>query len=235
MLFFSRKHKLLSTPLFVGFKDYHNHTLPAVDDGVKSLEESLATLSYLEGLGFSEIVLTPHVMIGVNDTSAKVEKSFKKLTEAYSGGIRLTLAAEYMLDSNFMSHFANARMIEEDNILVETSYYAAPRNLNDMLFEISSSSISPVIAHPERYIYMTQAKYHSLHENEYKFQLNLLSFTSTYGGEVTRKAIHLLEQGFYSVMGTDLHGLNSFKSHINDVRLATKHIDMLLELKAKGL
>ncbi len=236
MWFFSSKYKILETPFFEGFKDFHNHTLPAVDDGVQSMEESLAILSYFESLKVSEVVLTPHVMTGVNDRSELVEATFDTLSRSYNGSIKLSLASEYMLDSNFLGHFASdARKIEGSNLLVETSYFSAPRSLNDMLYEISAEGVTPIIAHPERYLYMPREKYSRLKDAGYSFQLNLLSFSGAYGDKVADNARYLLEQGMYNVAGTDLHSLESFKSRIEQVKLSKKHIDMLLELKAKGL
>lgn len=236
MLFFSRKYELLETPFFEGFKDFHNHALPAVDDGVSTLEESLAALSYFERLGVSQVVLTPHAMVGVNETDDAVNAAYARLVASYDGPISLSLASEYMLDSNFLKHLdRGARLIEESNILVETSYFSAPRNMYEMLFDISAKGINPVIAHVERYQYMSREEYHLFIEREYSLQLNLLSFSGLYGSRVVENAIYLLESGAYSVVGTDLHSLERFKYQISKIKLSKKHIDMLLAIKERGL
>ncbi len=236
MWFFSRKHNILETPFFEGFKDFHSHILPAVDDGVKSMEESLAILEHYEQLKISDVVLTPHVMSGVNENSEKILATFESLQSEYKGGINLSLASEYMLDSSFASRYAEgARRIGESHILVETSYFSAPRNFSDMLFSIMSDGVTPIVAHPERYAYMPRDRYHRMHEREYALQLNLLSFSNAYGEKATKNAIYLLEQGLYSIVGTDIHGINRFKAATADINLSTKHVDMLLELKTKGL
>ncbi|MFI3316229.1 MAG: CpsB/CapC family capsule biosynthesis tyrosine phosphatase [Rikenellaceae bacterium] len=236
MIFFGRKHSILKSPFFEGFKDYHNHTLPSVDDGVQGQDNALSVLSYLEELKFREVVLTPHVMVGVNNTDQKVESSFAALSAAYQGPIKLSLASEYMLDFNFEGHFKRgARLIEDTNILVETSYMSAPVNFDELLYEVKTTGITPIIAHPERYHYMSRDKYHVLKDQDYRFQLNILSFMGMYGGQVPATAIYLLEQGMYDIVGTDLHGLRSFSERIKRVKLSSKHIDMLLEVKSKGL
>ncbi|MFI3286061.1 MAG: CpsB/CapC family capsule biosynthesis tyrosine phosphatase [Rikenellaceae bacterium] len=234
MLFFSRKHKLAETPIFKGLTDYHNHTLPGVDDGVQQLEESLMVLSHFEQIGISEVVLTPHVMVGVNEKSHQINAAFSSLKRAYQGEIKLTLGSEYMLDSGFLNQIKNGepRLIEKNNILVETSYFSAPYNLDELLYEICIEQINPIIAHPERYLYMPRSKYHTLHEREYKLQLNLLSFANLYGSKVSKNALYLLEHGLYSMMGTDLHNLAKFKRLIAEIRLSAKHIEMLLALKS---
>ncbi|MFR9527550.1 MAG: CpsB/CapC family capsule biosynthesis tyrosine phosphatase [Rikenellaceae bacterium] len=236
MLFFSRKHELLKTPLFEGFKDYHSHILPAVDDGVKSLDESLTVLEYFEQLKVAEVILTPHVMAGINEGSNDVLSTYQTICEAYKGDIKLSLASEYMLDTNFPARFAEgARMLEGNSILVETSYFSAPNNVDELLFEVCCSGCKPVIAHPERYLYMENKDYHKLQEKDYAFQLNLLSFSDIYGPQVTKNTMYLLEQGLYNVIGTDLHRLSTFKSRISQIKLSTKNIDRLLELKGNRL
>lgn len=232
MLFFSRKHNLLETPLFEGFKDFHNHTLPAVDDGVKSMEDALDVLAYFEQLGIKEVVLTPHVMVGVNQTSELVLSTFEKLQATYNGPIKLSLASEYMLDYNFMEQFQKGvRMLSQSHLLVETSYLSAPENMDELLYEVACEGVTPMVAHPERYHYMQKPKYHSLKESGCGLQLNLLSLGDVYGTQVTKNALYILEQGLYDVMGTDLHSLRSFKGRIARMKLSSKHIDMLLKIK----
>ena len=51
-----------------GFTDCHSHILPGVDDGVKTLRESLAILAKYEDLGISDLWLTPHIMEDIPNT-----------------------------------------------------------------------------------------------------------------------------------------------------------------------
>ncbi|MFI3281592.1 MAG: CpsB/CapC family capsule biosynthesis tyrosine phosphatase [Rikenellaceae bacterium] len=236
MIIFGRKHNITKSPLFEGFKDYHSHILPGVDDGVRSLDESLEVLAYYEELKIREVVLTPHVMVDCQSDTALIEATYNKLKEAYHGPIELTLASEYMLDYKFMSHFQSGdiRLLEGSNLLVETSYISAPANLDGLLFEIASSGITPVIAHPERYQYMEQSDYHALKDSGCRFQLNLLSFSMLYGSSVPKTAIKLLESGMYDIMGSDLHSLRRFKIQLKEVNLSTKHIDKLLKIKEQN-
>ncbi len=237
MLFFSRKHKLTETELFKGLKDYHSHILPGVDDGFKSLESSLEALAYFEQLGISSVVLTPHVMVDINRTSEAIDRAYIELTEAYKGPISLSLASEYMIDSGFERQFeegSNIRNLDEERLLVETSYMSAPNRFDEIIYNVASSGITPVLAHPERYNYMERRKYHSLKDCDYHLQLNLLSFANLYGERATANAIYLLENRMYDVIGTDIHSTSIFTKGINSIKLSTKHIDLLLELKIRS-
>ena len=65
MFFLRHKTKLADTGFFRDFVDSHSHILPGVDDGIRTIEESLTVLAYFESLGVKKVRLTPHVMNGV--------------------------------------------------------------------------------------------------------------------------------------------------------------------------
>lgn len=91
------------------------------------------------------------------------------------------------------------------HILVETSYFNAPMRMNDTLQQIKSLGYFPLLAHPERYMYLSNADYTKLHSQGVRFQLNLASLAGGYGKAVKKKAEWLLSNGLYSVVGSDLH------------------------------
>ena len=77
-----------------------------------------------------------------------------------------------------------------------------------------SEGIYPVLAHPERYFYMTDKDYRKYKDMGVKFQLNLPSLTGSYGSEVRKKAEYLQKNGYYDYSGTDIHSLEYFKKVI---------------------
>ena len=91
------------------------------------------------------------------------------------------------------------------HILVETSYFTPPMRLHETLRNIKSLGYHPILAHPERYMYMEKEEYLELHEEGIKFQLNLASLAGGYGKVVKKKAEWLLKKELYSVAGSDLH------------------------------
>lgn len=91
------------------------------------------------------------------------------------------------------------------HILVETSYYNAPMRMDETLQQIKSLGYFPLLAHPERYMYLDNADYLKLHSQGVKFQLNLISLAGGYGKTVKKKAKWLLSNGLYTVAGSDLH------------------------------
>lgn len=208
-MLFETKKKLAKSGLFQGFIDCHCHILPGVDDGVETMEESLSILSRYEQLGVSEVWLTPHIMEDVPNTTATLRRQFSELTTAYKGSITLYLSAENMLDSLFCERLQTGDLLpwgkEGNRLLVETSYYKAPANFHDILQNIKSKGYIPILAHPERYLYLNKSDYMALKRNDIELQLNIFSLLGMYGKQVKNNARFLLEEGLYDYAATDLH------------------------------
>lgn len=215
---FSSTPSLEKSGVFTGFTDWHSHILPSVDDGVGSLEDSLAVLRRFETLGIEKIWLTPHVMEDFPNAVEKLRDRFGELLAAYDGGIRLCLASENMLDSLFEERLERNEFLplgeEGGHLLVETSYYNPPYAMDDMIEATFRLGYTPVLAHPERYRYMEEADYKKWKERGLLFQGNLMSLVGAYGDTARKKLEWLLSKGMIDLVGTDLHRLSSFDQSI---------------------
>ncbi len=209
MLFFNRKKSLREAEFTPGFTDWHSHILPGVDDGVPLIEESLEILDRYAEMGVGKVWLTPHIMEDVPNAPDALRARFAELKEAYSGPIELRLAAENMIDPLFEARLAAGELLpigeHADHLLVETSYINAPVHFRELIREIKRKGYFPILAHPERYRYMREEDYLSLHGEDVKFQINLFSLLGLYGPEAARKADWLLRQGLADIAGSDIH------------------------------
>lgn len=216
---FSKKQTLAESGFFKGFTDWHCHILPGVDDGVQTMDEALTILAEYERLGIAEVWLTPHIMEDIPNTTAHLRKRFAELQAAYTGSIALHLAAENMLDPLFEQRLAAGDLLplgpEGNRLLVETSYFNPPIDLYGMLERIKSAGYHPVLAHPERYLYMSPADYRKLKASGIEFQLNLPSLTGLYGPTAKKKAEALHKHNLYNYSGTDLHSIKQLKTIIS--------------------
>lgn len=216
---FSKKQTLAESGFFKGFTDWHCHILPGVDDGVQTMDEALAILAEYERLGIAEVWLTPHIMEDIPNTTTHLCHRFDQLQAAYTGNIRLHLAAENMLDPLFEQRLAAGDLLplgpEGNRLLVETSYFNPPIDLYGMLERIKSAGYHPVLAHPERYLYMSPADYRKLKASGIEFQLNLPSLTGLYGPTAKKKAEALHKHNLYNYSGTDLHSIKQLKTIIS--------------------
>lgn len=206
---FGRRYTIAETGVLEGFTDWHCHILPGVDDGVKTIDDSLEILDGYSRLGIREVWLTPHVMEDVPNTTAGLRERFAELQDRYSGGIRLRLAAEYMMDSLFESRLQAGDLLplgsSGNHLLIETSYFNPPVRFTRTIKDILAAGYFPVLAHPERYIYMDMDDYSALTDAGIRLQLNLPSLAGSYGREARDKAAALLRKGLYDMAGTDLH------------------------------
>lgn len=206
---FSSKKTLSRSGFLNGFTDWHSHILPGVDDGVKTLDESLQILSSYESEGIAELWLTPHIMEDTPNTPDALRKAFEDLKRAYRGPVTLHLAAENMLDNLFEQRLAAGNLLpigeNADHLLVETSYFTPPSDFDDKIQRVKSAGFFPVLAHPERYVYMPMKKYEQLIGENVRFQLNIYSLLGLYGDPAREKAEYLLRHGYYTLIGTDTH------------------------------
>lgn len=236
---FSSHPQVGATPILRGAIDYHSHLLPGVDDGIRSLDEALATLALMEQQGVAEVWLTPHVMEDIPNGTSDLRARFAALREAYSGTITLHLAAEYMLDHAFTERLEGDDLLPFTTasgsryLLVETSYFSPPMNLEGLLQEIMRAGYYPLLAHPERYDYMPASRYRRLRELGVLFQLNLPALTGHYGSHVRAKAQRLLHAGAYALFGSDTHSLASYRHLLGD-KIKPRDRDALIKLKQKA-
>ncbi len=215
---FRKRIPLKDSGIFEGFTDWHSHILPGVDDGVQTMEEALEILRLYESLGMKSIWLTPHIMEDMPNTTTHLRERYAELQAAYTGLINLHLAAENMLDNLFEERLEKNDLLplgeNGNHLLVETSYFSPPMGLSNILLRIKAKGYYPILAHPERYIYMGESDYQRLKDMGVKFQLNLPSIAGMYGDRIKKKAMLLLKEKAITHVGTDIHNHNIFQKFI---------------------
>ena len=226
-----RKKKTNKYLFPVNYVDIHSHIIPNIDDGSKTLEESVALLEKMNDLGITNFVFTPHIMEGVwENSSAKIKDHFTLLknhlatTELKHLSIRYS--AEYMLDNNFSKLLSKKDIlpIKDNYILVEMSYLNPPIQLFEILFELQLKGYQPVLAHPERYTFYHNnfSIYEQLKKAGCLFQMNLLSSVGYYGRDVSITADKLLGNDLIDFVGSDIHHENHIKSFENKIIIKNK-------------
>jgi len=209
--FFKKKEVKERGPLLK--VDLHSHLIPGIDDGSQSMEESLSLLKGMEALGYEKVITTPHIMLDAyRNTPEIIRNGLDALREAaVKEGISIEIdaAAEYYLDDGFEDLLKKGDIltIKGEYLLFETSYFAKPIQLEEMIFAISSSGYIPLMAHPERYRYIKDAlkEYERFKELGVLFQVNLNSFGGHYGKDAKSKANLLSTEGMIDFLGSDVH------------------------------
>lgn len=200
--------------------DFHCHLLPEVDDGIKTLEESLIAIEKLIGLGYQGCVLTPHIYAGVFDNEKSALQAafavYQKEVAAKHPGFKLHLAAEYFADAHFLDLVRADTLLvtpvgTERWVLVEFPYLQESPYSLPALAALTQKGYRPVIAHLERYRYMTADPASWLKRlAPYKplFQCDIGSLVGQHGTSARRLAQWLLKQEAVALWGTDLHAVS---------------------------
>lgn len=232
--FFNKKKSLIESGLLKGATDNHSHILCGVDDGVRTFEESLSILNFLEEAGLKTLWLTPHIMEDVPNEPAALQERFARFKASYSGPIELKLAAEHMIDNLFEKRLGERNLLfhGDDFVLMETSTWMSPLDLWGTLEKTFSAGYRPIVAHPERYRYMSMKEYDRLKDMGCILQLNLPSIVGVYGETAREKAEQLLHKGYYSMVGSDCHRYKAITAQYNMKVLKSDTIEALRPLMA---
>ncbi len=221
--------------------DMHSHFLPGVDDGARTMDESLAMMRKMQEFGYQKCILTPHIKMDMYPNSeADLQLKFLELTQAMDEAglsIRVELAAEYYLDDHFLNRIENTPLLSfgpQRYVLVEFSFVNAPVFEIETFQRIIDKGYTPILAHFERYVYFhgsiaSAETYRAMGVN---IQLNLNSLTGHYGPDVKKQAERMLDQFTVDFVGTDAHRMDHLvllENHLN-----VPHLKMLNERLLKN-
>lgn len=234
--FFTKKKYLIDH--LEGFVDIHNHILPGIDDGAKSVEDSLELIKGFGEFGVTDFICTPHIM---ENYYPNTPKTITNALATLQNGLKLKdlrqvkikAAAEHMIDAGFESKLEeNSVMpLADSYILIEMSYLQPSLNLFDMVDKISTKSLYPILAHPERYNFL-HGKLKSFEEFKKKgmlLQMNILSISGYYGKEVQKTAITLLNNNLIDFIATDIHNSRQLNG-LKEIQLKESLLDKVIPI-----
>lgn len=213
--------------------DLHCHILPELDDGSKSVEESLklAREAVADGIGY--ILATPHhldrhYINHARDVQQAVDEFQDILNEQQ---IPLTIFAgqEVHLNGDLDERLDDLLGIDSalNYLLIEFPHGEVPEYATDLFFRLSLQGITPVIAHPER-----NAQIQKQPELLYQFiadgalgQLTSTSLIGTFGRKVQRFSEDLIEHGMVHVLSSDAHALPNREFKLREAFLELDRLD----------
>jgi tyrosine-protein phosphatase YwqE len=199
--------------------DMHSHLLAGLDDGVKSHDEALELIQHFSQLGYKKIITTPHIMSDYYRNEP--EHILSKLSELNTIlmdkqiPVHVEAAAEYYLDESLIIKINEQKQLltfGSKYLLFETNFFSEPFQLNEFIFNAITQGYKPVLAHPERYQYMSMQKAEDLRDRGVLLQVNIPSIVGFYGKPVERMAVKLIEAGWIDLAGSDCHNLIQFKA-----------------------
>lgn len=196
------------------YTDIHSHILPGIDDGAKDVDESIKMIREFVDMDYKKLIMTPHIMMDVYKNTPEIIKEklvlLQEKVKEENINIDLDIAAEYYLDEGFLQKLNNEEPLltfGDNYLLFETSYMNPSILMNEAVFLMQSQGYKPVLAHPERYTYLSN-KYEELVELREKgvyLQLNILSLTGYYSAVSQKMAERLIDDKLISFIGSDCH------------------------------
>ncbi|MGV3622978.1 MAG: tyrosine-protein phosphatase [Archangium sp.] len=197
-----------------GFVDLHLHLLPGIDDGSKSMADTLEMANALKNLGYSTLAPSPHFRREFASFErslcvAKLDETKHALGEA---GFTFELhpnAENFFLEESLFTSLGTpeARHLGEGKVLlVEAPYQGPLPRLNDVIFRMKLKGITPLIAHPERcFEFEKKGRAAELVQAGALLQLDMGALIGRYGKTAEKLARTFLDDGLYAIAATDLH------------------------------
>ena len=201
--------------------DIHNHLLFGIDDGAKTLDESIDVLRDMEKYGYKSIILTPHYIKDSN-YSAPAKENYKRLKilkeELIKNNININLylGNEIYIDDEIYNMLLNREVYPLNGtnfLLIELPISGEYENYEEIFSYLISKGCNVVLAHPERYIAF-QKDFNKIYELEkigVYFQSNIDSIIGRYGEDAEKTIKRLLKEKKISFLATDIHHKNVWK------------------------
>jgi protein-tyrosine phosphatase len=203
---------------FSSVLDFHNHLIPAVDDGSPSLAASADAIAMMQRQGIGNIITTPHLrasMLRSEDLHAeyfeRVDRQWTIVSNYAAANfpdVRLERGFEILLDTPDPDLTdERTRLAGTKFLLVEFPFTSIPPHSARALFELRMKGYEPIVAHVERY---TEVQQNPDRVDEWMrvgvgLQVNAGSLIGNYGPDAMRTAWLLVERGWASYLSSDYH------------------------------
>lgn len=189
--------------------DLHCHLLPGVDDGSRTVEQSVRVLQTMKEAGVTGVCLTPHHTVGrmPGGLPPSHDLAFAALSAAAPEGIVLHRGVELMLDRPIPSDirgYAGLTLGRTRYILVEFTGGAAIPSVANALYQIVQAGLVPVLAHPERYRACTPNAV--AHWKALGALMQVDATTLLSGRGRGQRAREILSRGLADIIAADNHG-----------------------------
>lgn len=190
--------------------DFHSHILPNIDDGSRSLNETIHILKEAQKAGFTKIISTSHYIDGYYEADEEQRtKLINEIREKFQG-IELYLGNEIYITNQMTELISEKKASTINNskyVLFELPMNTKAMDVKEVVFRIMEKGYVPIIAHPERYQYVKEdIEYvRELADMGVLFQSNYGSSIGMYGKKAQKTQKKLLEEGLIQFFGSDVH------------------------------
>lgn len=198
--------------------DMHCHILSNIDDGAKSIEQSIEMARKAELLGYDKIFVTPHYIADSHETTPQNIKykvdELNNLLKEKNINVSMYVGNEVYFVSEVLDIIKENKVCTLGNskyVLIELPLNGTVLNLENAIYSIIANGYIPIIAHPERYEFVNEdiEKIKPLIEDGALLQINIASIIGYYGRHAKKTVKKLLKSNMVSFIGTDAHNQNT--------------------------
>lgn len=217
--------------------DIHSHIIPNVDDGSKSIDETVKLIKEAVDAGFTDVILTSHYIPQGYETDAKELTIWReKLQDAITKeniSLNLHTGMEVYITEEIVDSLEQGKLLTLANskyLLIELPLNTKVQYLSDIIFRLINKNIVPIIAHPERYsiVQKDPSIVKSWINQGCMLQCNFGSILGLYGKTAKKTIKYLLKNDLVHFFGTDVHKKETI--YIK-VQTATKKIKKIVGAK----
>jgi protein-tyrosine phosphatase len=195
--------------------DIHAHILPSLDDGPKTVEESIEMCKVAASDGISTIVATPHSKDGVYEAKGEniliaVEALNLELQKSHID-LKILPGAELHVNERLLEGIENGDALTMNNnrkhILLELPFFFIPPGTERLIFNLQSLGIIPIIAHAERISFFQKnpKSLEKLVESGVMVQVTAQSITGFFGSRERKCAERFLKRKTVHFIASDAH------------------------------
>lgn len=200
--------------------DCHNHILPEIDDGSKSVEMSVTMLQMMQEQGIARVIATPHFYCHREKSVASYlerrQQKFEKLMEASPPISNILLGAEVAIEKGLCDTPDIEKLAIEgtDLILLELPYAPYQDWLEEEIDNIAMTyHLTPILAHVHRYLdWYSKAQIKQMMQFDAIFQINAEAFESFSQRKIAKEVI---KRELPFLFGSDCHNLTDRKPNFD--------------------
>ena len=194
--------------------DIHTHIIPGVDDGSPNLETSIDMIKHEIDIGVDTIICTPHHIFKRYEKSVEeIKRQFALLkaeVEKQNLPIKLYLGQEicYSHREDLISMLKEGKLLTLNNtnrVLLEFSFTREPEDILDIIYNLSVNGYQVIIAHVERYEWMTFDKVVALRNEGALIQINSNSYLGLTAWKEKRMTRKLIKKNLVDFVASDTH------------------------------
>jgi protein-tyrosine phosphatase len=200
--------------------DLHSHILPGIDDGAKTLEDSIELAKHSVANGVTHMMCTPHIHQGIFDNNVEtIELSFTQLIAAVRQNniaLKLAYSCEIRITPDILTWVAHKSLpfIGEwkgkQALLLELPHSHIPPGVENLVRWLLKNNIQPIIPHPERNrdIIADYNRINMLKRIGCIFQVTAGAFIGRFNEQVQTIAERLLSENLIAYVASDMHNLH---------------------------